>query len=90
MGLSVGVEGMARQEEAIIGRIDSRPSLAAISVPTLVLIGDGDPLIPREQAEEIAAAIASARLVVVPACGHASTLEQPDAVNRALLEWIES
>jgi pimeloyl-ACP methyl ester carboxylesterase len=34
------------------------------------------------------AAIAGARLVVVPECGHASTLEQPEAVNRALAAWI--
>ena len=90
MGLSVGLEGMARQQAAVIARVDSRPSLAAISVPTLVLVGDCDPLTPPEQAEELAAAIAHSRLVVVPECGHASTLEQPDAVSRALLEWIQS
>jgi len=90
MGLSVGLEGMARQQAAVIARVDSRPGLAAISVPTLVLVGDSDPLTPPEQAEEMAAAIAHSRLVVVPECGHASTLEQPDAVSRALLEWIQS
>ena len=90
MGLSVGLEGMARQQAAIIARPDSRPSLTAISVPTLVLVGDCDPLTPPEQAEEMAAAIAHSRLVVVPECGHASTLEQPDAVSQALLEWIQS
>jgi pimeloyl-ACP methyl ester carboxylesterase len=36
----------------------------------------------------MAAAIPNARLVVVPECGHGSTLEQPEAVNRALIEWI--
>jgi pimeloyl-ACP methyl ester carboxylesterase len=36
----------------------------------------------------MAAAIPGARLVVVPECGHCSTLEQPEAVNRALIEWI--
>jgi pimeloyl-ACP methyl ester carboxylesterase len=88
MGLAVGLEGFARQAEAIIGRIDSRRSLAAIRVPTLVLVGDSDRLTPPDQSAEIAAAIAGARLVVVPECGHGSTLEQPEAVNRALIDWI--
>lgn len=88
MGLTVGIEGMARQLEACIGRSDSRPSLPAITVPTLVLVGDSDPLTPPEHSREIAAAIPRARLVVVENCGHASTLEQPEAVNRALLEWF--
>ena len=88
MGLTVGVEGFARQTEAVIGRPDSRPDLARISVPTLVLVGDSDPLTPRKRSEEMAAGIPSSELVVVPTCGHGSTLEQPEAVNRALLAWL--
>jgi pimeloyl-ACP methyl ester carboxylesterase len=88
MGRTVGVDGFARQVEAVIARVDSRPSLPAISVPTLVLVGDGDPLIPQDRAEEMVTAIPGARLVVVPECGHISTLEQPEAVNRALIDWI--
>jgi pimeloyl-ACP methyl ester carboxylesterase len=87
MGLTVGVEGLARQVEAVIARIDSRPGLSAISVPTLVLVGDRDLLTPLDRAEEMAAAIPDARLVVVSECGHGSTLEQPEAVNRALIAW---
>lgn len=89
MGLTVGLDGMARQVEAIVGRIDSRPHLAAISVPTLVLVGDSDPLTPPHLSEEMAAAIAGARLVIVRQCGHASTLEHPELVNRALITWLE-
>jgi len=88
MATTIGVDLFAQQTDAIIARIDSRPSLSAISVPTLVLVGDSDPLTPPELSEEIAAAIPNARLTVVPRCGHASTLEQPDAVNKALIEWI--
>jgi len=88
MGLTVGLEGLIRQTEAVIGRIDSRPSLPAIRVPTLILVGDRDPLTPPDRSEEMAAAITGARLVVVPECGHGSTLEQPKAVNHALIEWI--
>jgi len=88
MALSIGIDGFARQQEAIIARIDSRPGLPRISVPTLVLVGDSDPFTPPERSREIAAAITGARLVVVPECGHGSTLEQPEAVNQAMIEWI--
>ena len=88
MGRTIGIDGMARQLEAIMARVDSRPGLPAIAVPTLVLVGDGDPLTPPDRAGEMAAAIPYTRLVVVPECGHGSTLEQPDAVNSALVEWI--
>jgi pimeloyl-ACP methyl ester carboxylesterase len=88
MGRTIGVEGFARQTEAIIARIDSRPHLSAVSVATLVLVGDSDPLTPPDRSEEMAAAIPGARLVVIPQCGHVATLEQPEAVNRALVEWI--
>lgn len=88
MGLAVGAAGFVRQQTAIIGRIDSRPRLADIKVPTLVLLGDKDALTPPDRSEEMAAAIPDARLVVVPNCGHASTLEQPETVNAALLDWL--
>ena len=65
-----------------------RPQLASIRCPTLVLVGDGDELTPPALSEEIAAGIAGARLVVVPDVGHLSTLERPEAVNRALVEWL--
>jgi pimeloyl-ACP methyl ester carboxylesterase len=90
MSLTVGMDGFARQQGAIIARVDSRPSLAAISVPTLVLVGDSDLLTPPDRTEEMAATIRGARLVVVAECGHGSTLEQPDAVNQALTEWINA
>jgi pimeloyl-ACP methyl ester carboxylesterase len=88
MGLAVGVDGFERQTEAVIGRGDSRPDLANILTPTLVLVGDSDPLTPPDRSEEIAAAIPDAWLVVAPECGHSSTIEQPEAVNRALIDWI--
>jgi pimeloyl-ACP methyl ester carboxylesterase len=41
-------------------------------------------------AREMAAAIPGAKLVVVPECGHLSTIERPQAVNTALGEWMRS
>ncbi len=83
-----GAETFIRHQTAIINRPDSRPMLAAIGCPTLVLVGDSDKVTPPPWAEEMAAGIAGARLVVVPTCGHLSTLEQPQAVNDALVRWI--
>ena len=90
MAEEVGAAAFLRQEEAIMGRADSRPSLAAIACPTLVLVGDGDEATPPELSKEIAAGIPGARLVIVPDCGHLSPVEQPQAVNRALTEWVRA
>jgi pimeloyl-ACP methyl ester carboxylesterase len=83
-----GPEAYLRQQQAILSRPDSRPGLAAISCKTLMLVGEGDEATPPELAREIAAAISGARLVIVPDSGHLSTLEKPEAVNRALVEWM--
>jgi pimeloyl-ACP methyl ester carboxylesterase len=71
-----------------MGRPDSRPMLATIDCPTLVLVGEQDELTPPDRAREIAGGIRGARLVMVPDSGHLSTLEQPEPVTRALLEWL--
>jgi len=88
MAGDVGVDAFARQQAALIARPDSRPTLATIDCPTLVLVGAEDQLTPPERAQEIADGIRGAQLVTVPDCGHLSTLEQPHAVTRALLGWL--
>jgi pimeloyl-ACP methyl ester carboxylesterase len=88
MAAETGPEAFVRQLRAIMSRPDSRPLLSSIDCPTLVLVGDGDEATPPELAKEIAGGIAGAKLVVVADCGHLSTLEQPEAVNAALSEWL--
>lgn len=83
-----GADAFVQQQEAIKARPDSRPTLDAISCPTLVLVGDGDQATPPDASHEIAEGIRGARLVIVPDCGHLSTLEQPEAVTQALAEWL--
>lgn len=90
MARAVGPEGFRRQTRAIIGRADSRPHLAGITVPTLVLVGEQDAVTPPEVAREMAEAIPGARLTVVPDSGHVSTLERPEAVTSALLHWQDA
>lgn len=84
----VGGDAFIRQQTAIMGRPDSRPSLARICCPTLVLCGREDAATPVELHREMAADIAGARLVIVPECGHLSTIERPEAVNDALRRWL--
>ncbi|HEY4980756.1 MAG TPA: alpha/beta fold hydrolase [Pseudolabrys sp.] len=88
MAAETGPEAFVRQQRAIMSRPDSRPLLASIRCPSLVLVGEGDELTPPELAKEIAGGISGARLVVVPDCGHLSTLEKPEAVNAALTDWL--
>jgi pimeloyl-ACP methyl ester carboxylesterase len=88
MTRETGAEGYIRQQTAIMGRPDSRPGLAAIRVPTLVLVGSEDLITPPAEAEEIAGGIAGARLVVVEGAGHLSTIETPEPVTAALQEWL--
>jgi pimeloyl-ACP methyl ester carboxylesterase len=76
-----------QQQEAIIGRVDSRPLLASIKVPTLVVVGEGDQIIPLDAAKEMHEGIAGSKLLVVPRGGHLALLENPEPVHAALKEW---
>ena len=88
MAVDTGFDVFMRQAAAISARPDSRPDLAAIKAPTLVLVGAQDLLTPPDKAREMVAAIPDARLVELPDCGHISTLEKPDSVNAALRAWL--
>jgi len=90
MGEDVGAEGFVRQQEAIISRPDSRPVLAAIKCPTLVLSGDTDNTIPNALSVEMANNIYNAKLVILPNCGHLPQPEQPEATTKALIQWLRS
>lgn len=88
MRQATGPEAFVRQQHAIMGRADSRPGLAGIEIPALVLVGEEDVITPPEHAREMAEAIEWASLVVVPGSGHLSTLEAPEVVNAALSAWL--
>jgi pimeloyl-ACP methyl ester carboxylesterase len=88
MGDDLGAEAFMRQQTAVIGRADSRSTLAAISCPTLVLTSDEDNTIPNKLSVEIANGIRGAKLTITTNCGHLPQVEQPQATTDALTEWL--
>lgn len=88
MARATGPVAFARQQAAIMGRMDSRPFLSAVQVPTLVLVGEDDAITPPEHAAEMASLIPSAKLVLVSDCGHLSVLERPAATLAAVETWL--
>lgn len=88
MGDDMGAEAFVRQQTAMIGRADSRPTLTVIACPTLVLTGDEDTTLPNALSVEMADRIPVAKLVIIPDCGHLSQPERPQATAAALVEWL--
>jgi pimeloyl-ACP methyl ester carboxylesterase len=90
MAQEVGADGFVREQKAIMARPDSRPLLADIDVPTVVIVGRQDQATPLLRAQEMATDIANARLVVIEECGHMSPLEKPDDLTNALRRWLNT
>lgn len=67
---------------------DRRAALPAIAVPTLVITGDEDRTAAPEVARRMATRIAGAELQILPATGHLLMLEQPEAFDAALLDFL--
>src|SRR5437763_7162969 len=81
-GLAGAARGMLAQPDSAL--IDSLPSIA---VPTLVLVGSEDRHF-LGAADYMAAKIAGAQKVVIPAAGHAANLDQPAAFNHAVADFL--
>ena len=88
MAERVGQAAFLRQQNAILNRPDGRPDLARVGCPALVVCGREDALTPPALSREIADAIADARLLELEECGHLSSLEQPELINRAFEDWL--
>jgi len=89
MARSIGARGQQNQQRAMMARPDSHGDLARVGVPTLLMCGRQDPVTPVPDHEAMAARVRGARLEIIENCGHLSTIEQPDAVSRALIDWLK-
>jgi non-heme chloroperoxidase len=70
---------------------DNSPSeLNQIKAPTLIVWGDQDTILPRDDQEALAAAIPGSRLIVYPGAGHAFYWEEPDRVAADLAAFVQA
>ena len=63
-------EGVARQMAAVLSQKNRKSELASVAVPTLVIHGADDPLVPVEGGKETAEAIPGAELIIIDGMGH--------------------
>ena len=86
--LRAGPIAIARASHQVLAA-DLEPHLARITVPTLVVWGDRDPLLPLGFGRRMAAALPMAQLVVLNGAGHAPMWERQDAFLDALTRFLE-
>ncbi len=84
------VEGVIGALQAMMDRPDSTDMLPAITVPTLIVVGEEDALTPVKESHAMHAAIPGSRLEVIPGAGHCSNLEKPAAFNHVLGEFLSA
>lgn len=82
-------EALVATVEAIRDRPDSAGTLATISVPTLVVAGEDDRIVPLAEAAALASAIPDGRLRTIPQAGHLPPLERPQAFTAVLTAFLE-
>jgi len=80
-GIAAAALGMAQ-------RPDMTAALAEIRCPTLVVVGQDDAISTPAEMRGIAQAIPGAKFVEIPAAGHMSPIENPAAVNAAIIEFL--
>ncbi|MGH7631390.1 MAG: alpha/beta fold hydrolase [Gemmatimonadales bacterium] len=91
MMASAPVAGIVGALAAMRDRQDSTPLLPTLDgVPTLVVTGAEDRIIPPDRARAMAARIPDARFAVIPAAGHLPPLEAPEATTNALRAFLDS
>jgi len=73
---------------AMRDRADSRPLLPSINIPTLILVGDQDPITPPAVAETMNKEIKNSKLITIKSAAHLTSMEQPEQVNQALRQFL--
>lgn len=88
MAQDTGAERFLKQQRAIMTREDSRPALAAIHCPTLIVAGADDDIANPAHQADMHAAIPGARRETLPHCGHLVTLERIDLLAPLMADWL--
>ena len=90
MAADTGEAAFLNQQRAIMSRPDSRPGLAVISRPALIMFARQDGIVTLAHQEEMHRGIRGSRLEIVEDCGHLMTLERPQIVSELLADWISA
>lgn len=80
---------IAWAQRAMAARPDSSAVLSHADVPTLVVRGEQDTLIPADEADALATLMPKAEVVVLAGAGHLPSLEVPEEFTGAVARWLE-
>ena len=87
--LGLNKKGTSRAAHGVIDRQGVYDQLDQIKLPTLILVGDEDVATVPMKSERMHAAIAGSQLVILPKAGHSASIEEPEAVTRAMQEFLD-
>jgi 3-oxoadipate enol-lactonase len=90
MAESNTANGVSAAALALISRTDTSSDLIKINVPTLILQGEFDTVIPMAAAKSLHEKISKSVFYVIPNAGHLSNLENPSAFNEQLSSFLKS
>jgi YbgC/YbaW family acyl-CoA thioester hydrolase len=90
MAMGSPTNGLVGALRAMRDRPDATDLLPTIDVPTLVVAGKEDRLIPAEEGKRLADAIPGAQFTVIPDAGHLAPMEQPTATSRVIAEFLQA
>ena len=79
---------IAAAQRGMAARPDATPWLSEITVPTLLIAGERDVITPPEEMQAMAAAIPNSTFVKLPGAGHMANMEDSEAFNSALGDWL--
>jgi pimeloyl-ACP methyl ester carboxylesterase len=86
---NTSLDGIVGDLMGMINRPDSTSMLTEIHVPTLIIHGNDDQIIPLEEVETMHNAIPKSKLVILPDAGHLLNLEQPELFNNTLRIFLQ-
>jgi pimeloyl-ACP methyl ester carboxylesterase len=89
MGMACDTETLARQSDALAGRVDRWPQVPEIACLTLCLWGEHDQFSPAADGLRLAHDVMEGGYTELPDCGHFPTLEYPDAATESIVAWLE-
>lgn len=90
MMLQMSPQDIAQVQQGMAARSDSVATLKTINVPTLVMMGEEDTLIPSSDGELMRRHIAGSRLAVIPKAGHFAAWEQSEETGKLVRQFVDA